>query len=556
MDQHRHLTWLLLLISSAAVCVGKTSLPRGVDPALASQYADPFNFSCLDRSTAIGTPRVNDEYCDCLDGSDEPGTSACPNGKFYCRNRGHTPLVLNASFVDDSFCDCCDGTDEKPGMCPNTCREKGAAARQALKDLAVQYAEGARVREKYIKEAAAAKLKWGAALASLEGEIQTQTATVAELRAKKEAVEQVEREEHERAEAARKEREAKEAAEKPPEPPADAGVPEAAEPDAGSEDGAATTEQPATEAAPAVDEPIVGAEVPVPGQPSADNLEETETDEEKCAEQIAKERMAQWIHTDDTAPEADLESGGEDEDDHALGAEEEESELEELLAAEEAANEPSEPAAVPAAGAGLVGRFVGWVKSKLGKAPKVSGVADIVALDPAVAAERQRIKDAFHKANTQLTDLERKKAELASKLGHDFGPSSEFLPLLDKCFEALVDKYTYAVCPYKDAVQKEGHVSTQLGRWEGLGLQEGRARMLFTGGQGCWQGPARSLKGPVRSLKVDLVCGAAEELSKVAEPNRCEYEAQLVTPAACSAEQAEQLRQQVEAGEKELHDEL
>ena len=32
------------------------------------------------------------------------GTSACPDGKFYCRNRGHVPLVINSSFVDDGIC--------------------------------------------------------------------------------------------------------------------------------------------------------------------------------------------------------------------------------------------------------------------------------------------------------------------------------------------------------------------------------------------------------------------------------------------------------------------
>ena len=35
------------------------------------------------------------------------GTSACPNGSFYCRNRGHQPLRLNASMVDDQLCGAC-----------------------------------------------------------------------------------------------------------------------------------------------------------------------------------------------------------------------------------------------------------------------------------------------------------------------------------------------------------------------------------------------------------------------------------------------------------------
>lgn len=54
-----------------------------------------------------------------------------------------------------------------------------------------------------------------------------------------------------------------------------------------------------------------------------------------------------------------------------------------------------------------------------------------------------------------------------------------------------VDKYTYSVCPFKDAFQKEGSSKTSLGTW--AGLADGSTVMKFTGGQGCWQGPARSM---------------------------------------------------------------
>ncbi|VDK37171.1 unnamed protein product [Dibothriocephalus latus] len=78
-------------------------------------YVPGENFTCLDKSATHPWSRVNDDYCDCRDGSDEPGTSACIDMKFYCENAGHKSKFIFSSFVNDKVCDCCDGSDEYLG---------------------------------------------------------------------------------------------------------------------------------------------------------------------------------------------------------------------------------------------------------------------------------------------------------------------------------------------------------------------------------------------------------------------------------------------------------
>ena len=101
----------------------------GLDPQLESFYksdAEGF-FTCLDKAELIPFRMVNDDYCDCEDGSDEPSTSACPKQKFHC---SHSERVIPSSRVNDGVCDCCDGSDEykhrqlvrvRLSSCPTAC---------------------------------------------------------------------------------------------------------------------------------------------------------------------------------------------------------------------------------------------------------------------------------------------------------------------------------------------------------------------------------------------------------------------------------------------------
>ncbi|EPS63194.1 hypothetical protein M569_11594, partial [Genlisea aurea] len=105
------------------------ALPIGAHP-LDEKYYDAELIKCKDGSKLFPRDRLNDDFCDCADGSDEPGTSACPYGKFYCRNVGSVPKFVFSSRVNDRICDCCDGSDEYDGsaICPNICVMGGNAA--------------------------------------------------------------------------------------------------------------------------------------------------------------------------------------------------------------------------------------------------------------------------------------------------------------------------------------------------------------------------------------------------------------------------------------------
>ena len=72
---------LVLLRVSASSSPQAATLPRGVRPSRAQFYPDALEsssssstFRCLDGSgEALPASRINDDYCDCVDGSDEPG---------------------------------------------------------------------------------------------------------------------------------------------------------------------------------------------------------------------------------------------------------------------------------------------------------------------------------------------------------------------------------------------------------------------------------------------------------------------------------------------------
>lgn len=173
-----------------------TALPRGVAPGEQALFQETSGgFHCLN-GAVVPRDALNDDYCDCADGSDEPGTAACSGwpgrfrrlatavgestavveGLFYCANAGSQPQYVYNSRVNDGVCDCCDGMDEwfkRLVVCEDTCHEQGREYRQAEEQRLAGLAGG---RAKHAELQAAAQGRrsgWLAEAASLRAQLLT-----------------------------------------------------------------------------------------------------------------------------------------------------------------------------------------------------------------------------------------------------------------------------------------------------------------------------------------------------------------------------------------------
>ncbi|CAH2269761.1 glucosidase 2 subunit beta [Pararge aegeria] len=114
---HDTIKEVLHLRSEEDKYINENGMLRGVLYTKIAHYRpDSKNeFKCRTSDQRIPFEQLNDDYCDCEDGSDEPSTSACPTGVFYCdtQNKKKKEIFeVPSSKVNDGICDCCDGSDE------------------------------------------------------------------------------------------------------------------------------------------------------------------------------------------------------------------------------------------------------------------------------------------------------------------------------------------------------------------------------------------------------------------------------------------------------------
>ena len=472
------------------VLEAESSNLRGVQDAVRVKFESVGDtFACFDGRKSIPSAFVNDDYCDCDDGSDEPGTAACStilqvpsSWKFQCSSELFRKEILH-SRVNDRICDCCDGSDEFTSgvSCPNVCAEAAEREGREFREREERRVAGVKAREQLTTTAKSRRTEMKKqleaeteSLSSLEQSLKT--AEAAKVAA--EAIERQERDEIKRkSEAEFEVWNAEKAAREKEAPP-----PQNAEP-------------PATTS-------IVCSKWRQTKDCRGDG--ERQIDQDKDCSLAIPDGWSGYCECVDS-------QNGEE----------------------------------------ILHRFdCGHKKLTCDFVCSHDGDEPSSIEEPAVAEETFKVNDgsshetdAARDARKQFTDINSKKIasenkikDLEKDLSRDFGPDDAFLPLNGECFELEEREYTYKLCPFSDIQQLRkgaGH-GPVMGRFKGFGEQSyslwgsksDYSHMIFADGESCWGGPARS-------TDVHIVCGATSKVLRVEEPSMCTYKMVFETPAVC-----------------------
>ncbi|KPM05814.1 glucosidase 2 subunit beta-like protein 1 [Sarcoptes scabiei] len=513
----------LLLINATATT--EVLRPRGVPLSKKSFYDPGKDFQCFDGSASIPFLWVNDDYCDCNDGSDEPGTSACSNGLFHCSNIGFVEKIIPSSRVNDGICDCCDASDEynSSTKCINNCLQLGDQMRREQEEYLELLRQGNKIRQTYIELAKQkieeAKKQVENLKADLAGSEEIKNGKL-EMKNQAEQLEKEALEAHRlKEEELRNQRETEELKRKEIEESNRASV--VFKKLDINQDGFVSIDEVKTiskfdrnhdgqidddeakfylNALDKVDSDQFLDQAWPLIKPIIDSINEFNEQSHKSASNDAASENA----NDSAEIDESLDENAEDE---SLDQEENENNY---------SAKPEQNANLPDAN-NMGDEFL----SKLEYDESTKQIMD----------EARKARDEYNAAQSKCQDIQTKLREVEVLLETDFGPDGEYLALKDQCFELHENEYIYKLCPFESASQKskDGGSETNLGRWgKWSGSEQNHyERFIMDGGVQCWNGPSRS-------VIVHVSCGSENQLTRASEPNRCEYSFDFKTPAACS----------------------
>jgi len=530
-------------------------------------------FKCLDGSKIIPYSSLNDDYCDCPDGSDEPGTSACPNSTFYCKNKGHKSAIIPSSKVNDGICDpeCCDGSDENSGIieCPNICEQIAYEQNKEEIEKKRILNEGLAKKEKLLSEAAEIVKKENDKKEKLELEIENLNYKLKRLEEIQSIAESVDQ----RVKEIKDKEINKKIIENCPNVLHDCNN--------GYDD--------------------VNSQLNISSKKiniyenglnhisdlieDIQNILNEDNNENKIVDAIISLKSIQeeiqnlhnevnLVESDDLVEDIDK---SDDENDNNNSDNDDDTEnkhfpldlnvnLESLRKALELTPcEDSSKNIAFCVGSGIKSLFIGMKNNLVNDSKNLAGWKgwprlknplnltlkniinkiksfkknytnnndnNINSRDAEFGINFNELKNNYIGVKSLVkstkNDYDKKEKELnkiKEKTDIDFGPENVYRTFYNKCYDVEASGYIYTLCLFKDAKQKpkDGNSSTNLGTWNGF---ENPNTMKYTNGEKCWNGPQRS-------AKVILKCSNKSELISVSEPNKCEYEMIFYTPAAC-----------------------
>uniref|UniRef100_A0A1B6D3J4 Glucosidase 2 subunit beta n=1 Tax=Clastoptera arizonana TaxID=38151 RepID=A0A1B6D3J4_9HEMI len=509
------LTYFLIIVSAHSILGSEIMRPRGVAISKSSLYNPGIDFTCFDGTVTIPYKYVNDDYCDCPDGTDEPGTAACPNGIFHCTNAGHQSLNIPSSRVNDGICDCCDATDEYlTGNCSDFCNKLGEEARREAQKRAELIKMGSELRQELIQQGKLHKQKKQERIITLQRDQNEAESVKAEkelLKSEAESAENVALQSYreiEEAEKARKTEEEKKA-----------------------------HEEEAMASFKLIDSNQDGKIVP--GELQSRNIFDTNKDGAVSEDEVkfffgtaeelnwdqffadAYPRMKPFIMMEKglfTPPTKDQEGQQNEQGDQEAEEATEDLPEEDWEEEEKPEEEEEEPESTKDEKENIPED-----EAKPKYDPETQNIIDVA----------DKARNEFEQADRALRDIERELKHIEESLAKDFGPEDEFAALDGECFEYNEREYTYKLCPFDQVSQKQrsGGAETRLGVWnDWVGGEDKYSAMMYDKGQSCWNGPQRS-------TRVEISCGLENAVTSATEPNRCEYVFHFVTPSACRPEE-------------------
>lgn len=510
---------LLGFACSAATVVGAHDLIRGLPRSKQTLYGQ--GIACVPRDRSAGAAvtvhvpieRINDNYCDCEDGSDEPGTaSACENARFYCMNAGHKGMYIPSSHVDDGACDCCDGSDEPLGACPDICAPEGEASRKAAMEKAELILKGVAARTEMYLEGKRLVREDSKKLETARKEVASLAAKIASAE-KRVQVLKIIRDDVERLPTGNLNSDSDENSD------VELDLSDHAKAEAGN-------------LYPNMDEK------PFDGEGISDG-DAPDIPEEVHIENSGKNTPDSASLPDDAAAE----TGNGSQLDLAASVASEEALCAELAST---GKKNRVVAAVE------YYRALGLAKLRKAIPAKLRPSFGTFGNVPEAGACLAKAEEAVRLLRTERSDLGRDISGLESKVVDELRADPALRALYGKCVRGTFTQYDFELCVFEQVQQYEhGSVIARLGSWGSWNPDAARPHsvMTYDGGDQCWNGPKRS-------VTVTLECGPVNEIVSVDEPNRCAYHMLFKTPAVCEESAANAVRMAATASEREANDEL